>query len=77
MAIVPWVGRRGWAGGEPRRTAKRSAGDGFGALRGYGRDQFAVFGRRGLDFFMGSTSNAVLHDNGFDVLAVRLEEQDD
>ena len=33
MAIVPWVGRRGWAGGEPRRTAKRSAGDGFGALR--------------------------------------------
>ena len=33
--------------------------------------------RRGLDFFMGSTSNAVLHDNGFDVLAVRLEEQDD
>ncbi|MDE0242131.1 MAG: universal stress protein [bacterium] len=29
--------------------------------------------RRGLEFFIGSTSNAVLHDPGFDVLAVRLE----
>ena len=33
--------------------------------------------RRGLDFFMGSTSNAVLHDDAFDVLAVRLDGADD
>ena len=32
--------------------------------------------RRGLEFFMGSTSNAVLHDDAFDVLAVRLGNPD-
>lgn len=30
--------------------------------------------RRGLEFFMGSTSNAVLHDDAFDVLAVRMRK---
>ena len=30
--------------------------------------------RRGFEFFMGSTSNAVLHDDAFDVLAVRLKK---
>lgn len=29
-------------------------------------------GRHGLEFAMGSTSNAVLHDSAFDVLALRL-----
>lgn len=33
--------------------------------------------RHGLDFFLGSTSNAVLHDDSFDVLAVRIERPDD
>ena len=32
--------------------------------------------RRGLEFFMGSTSNAVLHDEAFDVLAIRLKKPD-
>ena len=32
--------------------------------------------RRGFEFFMGSTSNAVLHDEAFDVLAVRLKRPD-
>ena len=35
-------GRCGWAGGESRRTAKRSAGDGFGALLQREHDRLAA-----------------------------------
>ena len=59
--------RGGSASSEIRRLAKDLAVD------------LVVIGthrRRGLEFFLGSTSNAVLHDDAFDVLAVRLKKPD-
>lgn len=32
--------------------------------------------RHGFEFFLGSTSNSVLHDDAFDVLAVRIDRSD-
>ena len=70
VGIVPWVGRRGWAGGEPRRTAKRSAGDGFGALRaGLDRPVGGGVAIRNLSFRYGAGDPLVLDHVQLDVAA--------